>query len=254
MGGQRRSGVTNLVATFASSTNSYPRSGVAGAPPFNPNFPTTVTGLVAWQDAAQITGQADNTPLSSWPTQVNAPTWNLQQSGAFRPTYYKTTAGKTVNGQPAVWWSGSQGMFVSPTQSAQAQPFTQLLVAGVTAASGTQVFYDSDSGTAALSLSLSGGNWVANAGSALTGPAADTSVHLFAVVANGASSQLIVDGNATSGALGANGQIYLNLGQSSAGANRLTGVVCEIALYSGVMSGANLTAWHTYSKAKWATA
>jgi hypothetical protein len=246
---RRSGGVSTLHrhSTGRRSTNTYGAS-------YNPNLPSTIANLTAWQDAVQITGQSDNTLLSSWPTMVNSPTWSFQQSGTFRPTYYSTTAGKTVNGHPAVWFSGAQAMFVTPVQSSIAQPVTLLCVAGLASTAGTQVIFDSDSGTAAILLELTGSNWVANAGSALTGPAADTNAHLFAIVANGASSQLIVDGAATNGALGAQSCIYLTTGFNRLGANPMTGFICELALYTGVMSGTNLTAWHSYSQAKWGTA
>lgn len=75
-------------------------SGSAGGMP-------PVAGYVAWWDASQITGLADAASVSSWADlSGNGYNWT-QSTGADQPTYYKTTAGKLVNGLPAVWFNGS---------------------------------------------------------------------------------------------------------------------------------------------------
>lgn len=225
---------------------------VAGAA-FDPNTPKNIASNLVWWDASQITGQLDNTALSTWAVANGNTNLNFAQSGTFRPTYYSSTAGKTVNGHPAVWFSGAQVMQPATNTGAHTQPWTYYVIGGVTATTGTQVFADDFTGTTHNLLEVTGGSWTASAGTTLTGGAAATGVHLFVFVANGATSSLVVDNVATNGAAGANSLTPFTIGANSGGTSNLTGFICEAGVYTNAMSGANQTLLHTYAHGKWGT-
>lgn len=70
-----------------------------------PFTPKSLPGLLAWYDASQIAA-ADNTPLAAWDDLSGNGFTMSQATAADQPTYYSSTAGKTVNGLPAVWFDG----------------------------------------------------------------------------------------------------------------------------------------------------
>lgn len=74
--------------------------------PIISNLPP-VLGYTGWWDASQISGVADDTPLSSWPDLSGNGYAYSQSTSGDQMTYYKTTSGKLVNGNPAVWANGT---------------------------------------------------------------------------------------------------------------------------------------------------
>lgn len=78
--------------------------------------PASISGLSGWYDASQITGQSDNTALSTW-LDLSGNGLHLTQSGTARPTYYSSTVGQTINGLPAVWFASASSQYMSRTSS-----------------------------------------------------------------------------------------------------------------------------------------
>lgn len=69
-----------------------------------------VSGYAAWWDPSQITGVADGAALTEFPDlSGNGNNW-VQNTTVDKPTFYKSTSGKLINGLPAVWFSGAQFM------------------------------------------------------------------------------------------------------------------------------------------------
>src|SRR5262245_14425997 len=141
-------GVSSRVAKRAHVSGGYSRTGVTYAAPGPP-----VAGYLAWWDATAITGQADNTALSTW-TDGSAHHNDLTQASAgLKPTYYSTTSAKLINGKPTVWFNGGQVMAVS---LARAQPFTVVYVGQATTIAAFPIVYTSNTHTVWLGINSNG--------------------------------------------------------------------------------------------------
>ena len=81
-----------------------------------------VAGYSAWWDATQITGIADGAALATWPD-ASGNGYPFTAAAGHQPTYYKTTAGKLIHGNPAVWFDGSTTVMHAAVPST-AQPNT----------------------------------------------------------------------------------------------------------------------------------
>jgi hypothetical protein len=146
---------------------------------YDPSNPATVTTT-----SGRISALADGLGNLATLVQGTAANRPLLSVGAF-------------GGLSALIGDGSDALSVDLTDTPQ--PYSILAVAKYTSGSGhvCRVWFD---GTG---LSVSGGNWTAAFGTGLGGPAADTDPHVVGTIANGGSSQIRVDGSATSGAAGA---------------------------------------------------
>lgn len=219
-----------------------------------------VTGYTAWYDASQITGQADNTALATWPDLSGNGNTLTQSQGINMPTYYSSTAGKTVNGKPAVWFNTANSTCVVSSPFASLSTSTIFLVSQVTAVGGGNVgtFYDGLDVSHRNTLSgFVGSDWGLYAGSAAdSGILADGALHAFGAVFNGANSYLNVDGN-LSAAINPGVQPLTGL---IVGANvtkdvgySLTGPICEMIVYPSALSPSQILSVIAYLKTKWGT-
>jgi hypothetical protein len=207
-----------------------------------------VAGYVAWYDASQITGQADNTTLSSWPD-LSGNGNNL--STTTPATYYSSTAGKPVNGKPAVWFNTSS---YSLGAFSRAQPYTLAYVVKADTTSGTRILLNSNAGNTTFSNT---GTWRFYGGVSLdSGVSLDTATHAVFAVANGASSTIQVDATAVTGNAGGGGiggaTNYVG-SNNSVGGNPWSGAICEIFIYPSALSAGNITSLRNYFRSKWGT-
>ena len=150
--------------------------------------------------------------------------------------------------------------FLSSAAITQAQPVTIMAVVKLASTAGTQVAISTDlagpQGPTMYIATVSGLHYFAFAGTGQNGAGTpDTSAHVFAVVFNGASSVIYIDGtsvgSANYGANGYSGMAFF-LGKD-VGNNYWGGLVGEVLVYKSALSGANITTVSAYLRAKWGT-
>jgi hypothetical protein len=236
-------------------------SGVSASPP--PPSPP-VPGYAGWWDAARITGQADDTALASWPD-LSGDGFNwAQATGAHRPTYYKTTSAKLVNGLPAVWFNGSS-TFMQTTGPTYTSANTVFLVGS--GATGTSEYVTSSSDTFGAGPAIIYGFTAGELQyyNQLTGHTADEQtfgtglggatwgacwvqtdgVQLTGFLHGGSSVFNVVPNNAISGI----SNKYL--GCAAGSANFYSGAVCEMLVYLTGLSLGNVDSTLAYLASKW---
>jgi hypothetical protein len=192
------------------------------APPAPPTIDTT--DLVA-RFAARALNLSAGAAVTSWPVLEGSAGGGFTIAGA--PTF--RTSG-------AIEYVETDGVddalsFVS----ARTQPFTTILVARTFALTSGLTLFGSTSGSTALStIGITSGNFVAYAGSNLTGTAADYGWHVFSVVYNGASSSLRIDGvEVATGNPGSNTSAGIRHGANSSLSSFFRIGVCESIHYTG---------------------
>lgn len=219
-----------------------------------------ISGYSLWLDASQIPGVADGAALANW-YDLSASGNNFGQSnGSLQPTFYKSTSAKLVNGLPAVWFNGtSQYMNISVAAAVAAQPNTTYLVAQSAAGSATGRVISTnfaDANCQIIDLGDTGGAPFYYAGSSVSVGAFHAGTHVLGVVFNGASSAANLDGTYTAagsspgtGGFGdASNVIWLSFDGSAAYFN---GPICEILVYPGAHSQAQMARMVTYLQDKW---
>jgi len=218
-----------------------------------------VSGYIAWWDASAITGAADNTKLAAWADGSANHNDLAQATGANQPTYYKTTAGKLINGKPAVWFDGA-ATFMSPVSVTAAQPFTIVVVAQNTSAAATSfVMVGSAAGSYAFYYRSPSpgpaGFAIVATGTLATVGGFDQNLHCFTGVYNDTASFLAMDAvsatpGTSPGTSGLVGTMYV--GRTNVGLY-WNGPICEIIIYPSALNSTDRAAVASYLKAKWGT-
>lgn len=213
-----------------------------------------VAGYTAWWDATAISGVADAAKLSSW-SDLSGHGWTLSQViGANQPTFYKTTAGQLINGLPAVWFDGA-ATYMSNSSLTVAQPYTLLVVARSSDTGTSRAVYGNSTQNAMLQSNYPAGIWVIYNGTALVNSTtpADTSLHVFAHVANSSASAIWVDGTKTAGNPGtaALGGPFVFGARSDSPSLVWNGPICEMIIYPSPLSDADINSTTTYLTNKW---
>lgn len=170
---------------------------------FGPPGGGSTATVLAWYDASQITGQADGSALASWPDESgNGRTMTAGGTGTI--TYYSSTAGKTVNGKPAVWFPGSaagaQGAYMATATaiSGLTTGVAMFVVAQIATApvsqSGQCPFYNGIGGTngygpALMTYTSNDKGWLAGGVAwQATADAYDTNLHLLSLFLDSAGA------------------------------------------------------------------
>jgi len=230
-----------------------------------------IAGYCGWYDASRITGQDDNTPLSTWPNLAASSFVMTQPTPAACPTYYSSTPGKTVNGKPAVWFDGVDSMMgTSPPILTTVGPFTIFSVTQCPT-SGTQYAFlngkNNYSGFAGLitndpappGMALLFGAVAWNAvGSEPTAGIPHTYSVSFSGVANDtitATVDGVVSTVAAAGTYGAARPIDMSSlgGAAELAYARHNGAICEVIVYPTVLAANDVTVMNDHLKAKWGT-
>jgi Concanavalin A-like lectin/glucanases superfamily len=223
-------------------------SGGASLPP--------VAGYMAWYDASQITGQSDNTALASWPDMSSNHNNLSQATPANQPTYYSSTAGKTVNGKPAVWFNGTTSNMVSVANAIPQSVFTVAKVGSLT--DGEVIYSGNSNGTLELRIINGIVNLIfAEVGIILTGVTSATLSPFFTGFTFDGTNAYVYINSATSDAYTAATHTINNaailLGEDPGGSQFLNGPICEMILYPTVLTGPQIASTYTYLKTKWGT-
>ena len=211
------------------------------------------TDSILWLDASVINGQADGSSLAVWPDRSSSHNNMSQATAAKQPTYYSSTAGKTINGLPAVWFDGTDDWMGCVTFPTTAIPFTLIVTHVYATISGAQYFMIANNLAGQAYLVL--GNYHMTNGASFPGPSADTNLHTVTYVFNGTSSSIAVDNGAPiTGSSGTNtmsGTLFV--GTDNVSGFYLTGAICEYLLWARTLTGTEQTNTYNYLKAKWGT-
>ena len=220
-----------------------------------------VAGYTAWFDASQITGQADNTALSSWPDLSGNGNNLSQATGAAQPTYYSSTAGKTVNGKPAVWFDGTDDWM----SAAGSFTFSQatVFVVGYPSSAGTVAMVGSDTANGPLEFRANSSDGldvlkqnVANLASS-TGTITTGTQHLVAVTIDqtGGAVTFYIDSTAAESHTGLS--FSMGTGDLRVGSQALgefwNGPIAELIVYTSVLNSTDVATNRADLKAKWGT-
>jgi Pectate lyase superfamily protein len=212
---------------------------------------------LAWFDADQIFGQADNTTLEYWGDSSGNQNNAAQTSAGSRPTYYKTTAGGLINGLPGLTFAGAQFYTVAyNTQGGPTtltQPMTIFCVAKPSSTSGNPIIYDATTvSEVALGIVTSGATWFGYAGATLGGGTADTNAHVFTLLVNSTQSSLRVDGAVIqSGSAGTNTMNGMVIGAGYSLTRAFSGIIGEIVVIPYACSTAQIQAVEEGLQNKW---
>lgn len=226
-----------------------------GAAPFSPS---DISGLKLWLKADAITGLNDGDAVTTW-SDSSGEGDDATQSTAGQKPIYKTAI---QNGLAVVRFDGSNDVMAATLGADIAQPITAYIVAKLTTASGqrrlldspNRMLFDANFGAAAgsqYSFYVNGA-----AGSDNADGTADTSIHLFTIIWNGASSNFWIDAAlaTTSYDMGTtNSGTTIYVGAEDAAGNRsIAGDYHELLLYSGAHDSTQRGNVETYLNNKWA--
>lgn len=225
---------------------------------FGPPGGASTSALLARYDASQLKGLTDGEAITSWPD-ISGGGWTMSGAGTGTITYYDSTAGKTVNGLPAVWFPGSAAgavgayMATNGPIAVNVNNITMAVVAGIATVpaggqSGQCPFFNGNGavgqngyGPALMTYSSEDKGWLA--GGIAWEPstlAYDLKVHLLTLQMTSGAAALWVDGTRTSTAYTApnDPQDYTLLGvhapSGGPGAVFLPGPICEARMYYGL--------------------
>lgn len=235
------------------------------APAFSP---LDISGLVAWYDFSDITKlwqdsarttpvTADGDPIGAADDKSGNAYHALQGTSAAKPTYKTNIA----NSLSAAYLDG--GDFLAKAFGTEiAQPGTMFAVAKLTAGlenNGVNYIIVDGSETTKRwifykELSTTPDRWGLYLGTMAIGATnADANIHYFSAYANGASSQLFVDGaSSATGNSGTHNLTGITIGARFDGAAAWwSGHIMESLTYSGALSSANRQSIEAYLADKW---
>ncbi len=222
------------------------QSGGGGGTAFSP---IDIAGIQFWYDASQL-ALANNDPVASFTDLSGNGRHLLQTTASYKPTFLTNRQ----NGLPGVVSDGVDDYMQSAPFTLN-QPTHYFVVAKVNTTTATALFDGSAAFTTRFGVNAGvGGAWFLYSG-AFGGPATtgvDSSLtHLYAVLSDGASSKISVDGgSAFTGNAGATNAGGVNI-FSVPGAGHMGAEIYEFIGYNAEITGANLTALQSYLAAKW---
>lgn len=212
------------------------------------NGPGDIAGLEGDWDADTIT-QTDGSAVTSLADQSGHSRTATQGASGNQPIIKNALA--AFNGHNAIRFDGANDVLDTATFTIS-QPTTVLIVAKY-ASMSSGVMFDSIT-PINHDIRHNGSNWQAYAGSALVGPAANTSLHVIITQFNGASSKLWIDGGAaTSGNAGPGGVNGVALGAGASGAGSANADITRWLLYSGAKTLVEINQLGPYLAARYGT-
>ena len=220
--------------------------------------PTSLSGMVLWLDAGQITGATDNASLTTWQDRSGGGRDAVQGGAvALKPIFHSTGALLTSTGKPVVTFDGAN-TWMGFTGLVSAQPYTILFVVKDRSTGNARAVLDRGAGaTNSITYQDTDRKWDQYDGTFLSSGilTVNTAFTLVTAVHNGASSFIRVNGTAgPTGAVGAgaldNG--YL-IGEAAGGNDFWLGEMAEIHIYNRVLTGGEITQDEGYLKTKQGT-
>ncbi len=216
-----------------------------------------VAGYLAWYDASAISGVADGASLATWPDGSSNHYDVSQGTGANQPVYWKTNAGKLINGKPVVEFNGTSQWLTRASGPVRAQPFTMVAVAIAPSTTQHSDLWCSNGGNIKVYHGFNG-PWsvFAGAGGQQSPDSAGTTLHFVGVVINGASSAIQTDGSYRTISSPGNGGLTGNWSvgwDGSSASEQYQGRVCELMVYPSALSTTDLNTLRAYCQGKWGT-
>lgn len=221
--------------------------------------PRTITGLKQWYkadagalDASDVAITVDGTAVKTWQDQSGNADHATQLTALNRPTWKASIQ----NSKPVVRFGGSH--LLETGGASGAQPVTIFIVGkGSLSDANFQNMYGTGASgvyknnTTANRLMIYGGTVVADT----TGPSIVSQFRVICAQMNGASSFGRVDGaQVVAGNVGVGSFVSAVIGRSGAGGQFFTGDIGELLVYTGAISGANITLIEGYLRTRWGTA
>lgn len=239
---------------------SLPILGVPGPLDGGLASPDTVSNLKHWynldslgrlfQDAAMTTPVAsDGDPVGAWVCQIVAADEIAQSTAGARPTYKASVA--AFNNKPALQFDGGDFLRGALT-AATTQPTTFFIVSKRN--SGTDFYIcDGDDGANRNALFSDATKYRYFSSAIINGAVLDTTVDIHAMVFNGASSAMHINGAASaSGNAGTAVIDGLTLGAKNDSTSHFTGYIAECLIYNGLLTIADKNLVQNYLAAKYA--
>ncbi|MDB5185269.1 MAG: hypothetical protein JWN38_1077 [Candidatus Saccharibacteria bacterium] len=209
--------------------------------------PATLSGLVAWYDASQITGLADGDAVAQWNDLSGNGNHAVQATGANKPTY-KTNI---QNGKPVVRFNGTTTVLARTLGVALTAPYTIVVVGRASQGVSANECFVSGGNSTFLSGRTTG-RYAIQSGSPGFAQQSNnlvTKTNAFVLVIGTFSTTPIVRVSGIDGAVGswasvANmSNIYLG---AVTNADYLNGDLAEVIVYNRVLTSGEVTQLETY--------
>lgn len=221
--------------------------------------PDQVSGLLLWLKADSLSLN-DGDTITTW-SDSSGNGYDASGSGATPPAY----TANVLNGKPVVRFSGSNGFQLSSGASANFSIGAYTIIAVAKRTSGTTVISKNTTSTGGagrrkIQMTLGSSSMGLNSGgdgTAISTTATTSSFGLFAIVARGDSDHdLVANGTLTNSTTTLGDSTFntalVEIGQAfSNGAERLTGDIAEIIMYSRAISSDQVIAIENYLYAKY---
>ena len=221
-----------------------------------PSFdPTTVSGLVVWLDASQLTGLSDTDPVASWPNLITTDSEAFAQASGGNQPLYRTGI---QNGLPGVRFDGTND-HLDGTVSRTLKPVT--IVAAVRGIDyDLQFIVGNVSGNNALILRSNGQKFQLDREGSTTFATNTTALtndtpYLVDVTYSGADAFAWgLDGSADGSGSSAQGiaAAPICIGARDSGSLFFNGYIHEILIWDNVIASGDLAAVRDSLLAKWA--
>jgi len=230
-------------------------NGIAGTTVFDANFEAATPFVSSFSESSSNAATVTVTSSTSGAlvSQINDKSGNnrhlAQGTAGNMPTY----TGAAQNGLNALTFDGTNDILTLGSVSIS-QPITHLIVAKFTNGDTNTRRMAGSNTTAQPYVGTAAGKWAYGASSDVdSGDTDDANCNVFAVLHNGASSQMWLNGASIStGSVGADAINALGLGGDVNGANYWAGTILEAVTVPSDAS-ASVAAFYTYAKAKWGT-
>lgn len=241
-----------IAAEYANQSNPSAFYAIAPEEGGDETGPLPVTsGLHRRYDASQLT-LSDGADVTVWPDS-SGNGGDLVTTGGTPPTYQ---SGAAPLDKPAVVFSGANSSLDNLYDTIIYQPFSIFFVMAHTTSSGVAMDHPSSGGSGRVFFEKqSGGTWRFYAGNNLTTAENDTGdISLISGHLNGAGSTIRLnreqDGASSPGGNGMGG---IRLGRDYNGSRPLTGMFCEMLVYSRLLDPSEIDDIEDYLHAKWFT-
>jgi hypothetical protein len=217
------------------SANNLANAGQGNAVTVNPLTQGPSPVISVWAADPAWPPPADNATIASWRA-VGSGAGNLVNLGGTDMPLYKLADPK-MNNKPSVIFDGVDDVLGFDIATF-AQPFWLILMGWMTAPPVSTSNMLGVANTVTIGWSFAAVRWFATAGTVLfnnIAGSANANAHFWLMQANGASGQLVVDGNTASGPVGAGSATEFHLGSGgtlAAPATWIAGGVSFAALYT----------------------
>lgn len=204
-----------------------------------------LSGLRAWGRADTLVYDGSNL-VSEYTDKTGNGYSPVQATGANKPLYISSDS--AIGGRPSVEGDGVNSFMLDASFPSTNQPLTIFLVAKrnvIAASTGYYIAGNSANTPQVFSRSVNNGETAAwaNAPQLNSGINGDTNYHIIAVVFDGASSKIYIDGVEISGATGTVAMEDIYLFQFSSGVSKLNGRIAEWAITNVANRPAQIVQW-----------